>query len=207
MQQALVFHQLIALILMPLIKILQQADIQLLKVVYWHRVAFLDPFFIFLSAAATLITYSVPVLLLIYSYAKKRKVLQRKGWLVLIALTINSAIVDELKKLVHRPRPFVTYSYIHNLVAVSTFSFPSGHTAEVSMLAIALSVLFWGHRWEKALAWSWAILIAYSRLALGVHYPGDVIGSFLISFMVAFPILKGMIHLNFLQIKGKGSKS
>ncbi len=201
MQTTVTLQQFFLLIFVHFFKMLQQADINLLKLINLHRVTFLDPFFIFITDVATIITYSVPIILLMYAYAKHRFVLQRKSWLVLITLTLNSAIVDLLKKLVHRPRPFVTYSYIHNLVPVSSFSFPSGHTAEVSMLAISLSLLFPGPKWGIALAWLWAVLIGYSRMYLGVHYPGDVIGSFIISTIDAFIFIKVMINLGFLQKK------
>jgi undecaprenyl-diphosphatase len=204
MQTTATLQQFFLLIYLHFFKMLQQADINLLKLINLHRVTFLDPFFIFITDIATIITYSVPIILLIYAYAKHRFVLQRKSWLVLIALGLNSVIVDILKKLVHRPRPFVTYPYIHNLVPVSSFSFPSGHTAEVSMLAISVSLLFSGPQWGIALAWLWALLIGYSRMDLGVHYPGDVLGSFIISTFVAFIFIKGMISLDFLQKKEIG---
>lgn len=185
---------------------LQQTDTRLLAFITHHRINSLNPFFIQLTDVATLVTYSIPVILLIYAYAKHLFLLQRKSWLVLIGLTINSTIVDTIKKVVHRPRPFVTYSNIHNLVPVSTFSFPSGHTAEVTLLAVSLSILFPKHKWAISLTWLWALLISYSRMDLGVHYPSDVLGAMAISMLVALTFIKLMTHLDFLNL-GKDEQS
>ena len=180
-------------------KMLQQADIHLLELINLHRITFLDSFFIFMTNVATVITFSVPIILLIYAYSKHRFLLQRKSWLILITLTINSAIVDIIKNIVNRPRPFITYPFIHNLVPIKDPSFPSGHSAEVFMLVISLSLLFPKQKWGIGFAWVWALLIAYSRMDLGVHYPSDILGSFIVAGIVAFAFITLMIHLGFLQ--------
>ncbi len=198
MNQLLFLLQPLELLVLHFFEQLQQTDIRVLAFINHHRLNFLDPFFIQLTGVATLVTYSVPVILLLYAYAKRRFVLQRKSWLLLITLTLTSTIADTLKRVVHRPRPFVTHPNIHNLVAVSTFSFPSGHTAEVSLLAIAVSLLFPKHKWGIAVVWLWAIAISYSRMDLGVHYPSDILGSLIISMIMAFSFIKLMVHLNFL---------
>ena len=178
---------------------LQQTDASVLAFITHHRMNALDPIFIQFTDIATLVTYSIPVILLLYAYLTHRFLLQRKSWLVLITLTINSAIVDTLKKVVHRPRPFVTYRNIHNLVPVNSFSFPSGHTAEVMLLAISLSMLFPKRKWAIAIAWLWALMVSYSRMDLGVHYPSDVLGSVLIGWLVAFTFINLMRRLGFLH--------
>lgn len=203
MHELIFLLRILLTVLTHFFKVLQQADIHLLESIYFHRITFLDPFFIFITNVATVITYSVPIILLIYAYIKHRFLLQRKSWLILIALTLNSAIVDIIKNVVNRPRPFITYPSIHNLVQVHTASFPSGHAAEVFMLAISLSLLFRKQKWGIGFGWLWALIIAYSRMDLGVHYPGDIIGSIIISGMVAFAFIPLMIHFGFLQKKSK----
>lgn len=199
MDQFILLLQFILITLSHFLNLLQQTDIHLLGLINLNRITYLDPFFIFLTDVATLITYAFPIILLMYAYAKHQFVLQRKSWLLLITLTLNSMIVDTIKIVVQRPRPFLTYPFIKNLVTVHTSSFPSGHTAEVSLLAFAVSILFPKHKWGIALAWMWAIIIAYSRMDLGVHYPSDVLGSFIISSIVAFAFIKGMTALGFIQ--------
>lgn len=191
--------QFLFLMLTHFLKELQEIDVHVLEEINHDRFTSLDAFFIFITNAATVVTYSFSIFLLVYAYAKRRFVLERKGWLLLIALTLNSAIADIIKDLVERPRPFVTYRYVHNLVVVHSSSFPSGHTAEVSLLAFAVSILFPKGGWGIIVAWIWAILVAYSRMDLGVHYPSDILGSFVISSIVSFSFIKLMIHLDFFK--------
>ena len=199
MGEFIFIQQFLFLLFTHFFKTLQQIDINVLHFINQHRITFLDPFFIFITDIATLITYSGAVLLLLAAYAKRNFLLKRKSWLLLIGLILNSAVVDTVKSLVHRPRPFTTYHFIHNLVAVHTSSFPSGHTAEVFMLAISVSILFSRHMWAIIFVWCWAVIIAYSRMDLGVHYPSDIIGSVIIGSIVAFAFINLMIKLDFLQ--------
>jgi membrane-associated phospholipid phosphatase len=63
-------------------------------------------------------------------------------------------------------------------------SFPSGHTTFAVAFAIAIYFLARGTRWAIPAAivgLGFAIVVAGSRLYLGVHYPSDVLGSFLVA--------------------------
>ncbi len=199
MYEFLFLQQFLFFLLTHFFKMLQQIDISVLHFINHNRITFFDHFFIFITDIATLITYSTAVLLLLTAYARRNFLFKRKSWLLLIALTLNSAIADIVKSVVQRPRPFTTYPFIHNMVAVHTSSFPSGHTAEVFMLAISVSILFPKHTLALILAWLWAVTIAYSRMDLGVHYPSDILGSILISGIIAFAFINLMVHFGFLE--------
>ena len=80
-----------------------------------------------------------------------------------------------LKNIFVRPRPCDVNTAINLLIPrPSGYSFPSGHTS-ASFAAVA-ALYFSGERkiWKAALAL--AILIAFSRMYLYVHYPTDVLG-------------------------------
>lgn len=192
-------QQFLFFLLTHFFKVLQQIDIDVLRLINHNRLTFFDTFFIFTTDVATLICYSSAVILLLAAYVKRDFLLRRKSWLLLVGLILNSTITDTLKNVIHRPRPFTTYPFIHNLVNVHTSSFPSGHTAEVFMLAISVSILFSQYKWARFFAWCWAVIIAYSRMDLGVHYPSDILGSILISCIVAFGFINLMIKLGFLE--------
>ena len=49
--------------------------------------------------------------------------------------------------------------------------------------AVALILL---RAWRRWLALAMAVLIAFSRLYVGVHYPSDVLGGFLLAYIVSF---------------------
>jgi undecaprenyl-diphosphatase len=98
-------------------------------------------------------------------------------------LAVASAVIAEraLKSVVARDRP-ATAALAHEL----DFSYPSGHVTAATALAIAsiLLVLVARPRRRRALvtlAVAYALLVAASRLVLGVHYLSDVVGAALLA--------------------------
>ncbi len=82
-----------------------------------------------------------------------------------------------------RARPCATVSDVHLLsVCRSGSSFPSAHTT----VAFAVTrVLRWCRpRWSSAL-FAWAAVVGLSRIAVGVHYPSDVIGGAVLGWAAA----------------------
>lgn len=87
-----------------------------------------------------------------------------------------------LKTMTSRPRPYCRSDSIALCVApLDQFSFPSGHTLHaVSFTLIAL-------HYYPALTWlllPFAVLVALSRMVLGLHYPSDVLAGGLIGSFV-----------------------
>ena len=111
---------------------------------------------------------------LLFCIPKTRKV----GLGILTALLIGALITNvTLKPLVNRTRPWVVIEQLHVLVdsGAGDPSFPSGHTT--AAFAFAGAVLFSGiKKGGKILALLLAVLMGFSRLYVGVHYPTDVLG-------------------------------
>ena len=78
-----------------------------------------------------------------------------------------------LKNSLVRERPFITHDQVECAAApLDRYSFPSGHT----MHAVAFAILF--SAYLPVLAWimvPFALLVAASRVILGLHYPSDVV--------------------------------
>ncbi len=101
---------------------------------------------------------------------------RRPGVAVLFALLIGFLCTNLiLKNLVARPRPWLALNGLIPLVAEhDPNSFPSGHTTAAFAFAGAL----WRtapKQWMKWVALWMAVLMGYSRLHVGVHYPSDIL--------------------------------
>ena len=79
-----------------------------------------------------------------------------------------------LKNCIARTRPFLWDPTISLLIEKpSDYSFPSGHT--LASFECAVAIFRYHRKWGIA-ALVFAVLIAFSRLYLQVHYPTDVLG-------------------------------
>jgi undecaprenyl-diphosphatase len=92
---------------------------------------------------------------------------------VLLALLLASLVTDQLlKPMVGRERPYVGTPDVRVIGGrPDDASFPSGHAANAFAGAYVLSAVA---EEPAILWWGLAIVIAYSRVYLGVHYPLDV---------------------------------
>ncbi len=121
----------------------------------------------------------------------------RRGRIVAVLAIVTVTISDQLsasvvKPLIERVRPCHVLGDVHLLVNCSQgYSFPSSHAANVCGQALLIGNFF--PRWRWAL-WILAILVSYSRIAVGVHYPLDVIGG------AAVGMLSGSLMICFNQL-------
>ena len=107
-----------------------------------------------------------------------------------IALVIGLLVCNvTLKPLVMRPRPYDYQADVfHKIIPLLVekqhdFSFPSGHT--VASFEAAVVIALNNRKWGIA-AVVLAVLIAFSRLYLYLHYPTDVLASVVLGTAFAF---------------------
>lgn len=99
----------------------------------------------------------------------------------LLITTLGSVVINRTtKELLHRVRPQLWESIAPEL----DYGFPSGHAMSSMSLVAALVILTWQTRWRWWVLISgsaFAIIIGWTRLYLGVHFPSDVLAGWLVS--------------------------
>lgn len=114
-----------------------------------------------------------------------------------IHMSVTAALGLMLYKLIKnravRERPYITHSAIECASApLDRYSFPSGHTLHAVCFTVMLASYY--PEWTAALA-ALALLIALSRVILGLHYPTDV---------AAGAVLGGLLGLGSLLLAAIG---
>jgi len=73
------------------------------------------------------------------------------------------------------------------------FGFVSSHATNCFALAIFSGLLFKNHyKYMMILMLFWAALVSYSRVYVGVHYPGDIIGGAVLGSIIGFLVFRFM---------------
>jgi undecaprenyl-diphosphatase len=155
------------------------------KIVLWIqqnlRADALDPIVTAITSLGNAGIFWIILTVLLLIFKKTRKI----GLCCALALIFDLLAVNiAIKPLVARVRPYVTLPEILPLGHLSQdFSFPSGHSA--ASLAAAWAIFRTTKRKFGVPAMILALLIALSRLYVGVHYPTDVICGAIIGAVLA----------------------
>ena len=159
-------------------------DFYILDSIQAHlRCAFLDYFMLLLSAIGNHGEIWIFAGILLCFTKKYRKA----GILVLAGLLAGYICGNVLlKNIIARPRPCWLYPDIALLIPTpQDFSFPSGHTLSSVIGAILLT------KANKRFGYGaipLAVLMAFSRLYLYVHYPTDILGGVILASIISFAV-------------------
>lgn len=158
---------------------LDSLDISLLREINVNRITSLDGVFRFITDSGPIIAPLIPITIILFGLFRKQRKIWIKGFMIAAPYLLSSVICNVLKFVIDRPRPYKIYPYIQKLSVGGSGSFPSGHAADVFSIAMIVSIFFPKPSIIIPM-FLWALLVAFSRMDLGVHYPTDVLtGAFI----------------------------
>ena len=137
--------------------------------------------------------------LFIYLIIKKTR---REAWLPIVAIIISVVMSDQIstviKKKVQRFRPthdLVLKDKVHtvNNYRGGNYGFVSSHASNTFCVALLVALILETSIFVTLLLFFWAIVVSYSRIYLGVHFPLDIAFGAILGIIIAL--------LTFLLIK------
>ncbi len=149
---------------------------------------------LFTLTTTWLIFYGIILIIIVKKY-------DRKSLLIFISLALLILFADQfaglLKHTIQRLRPSndPSISQLTHLFFKKggEFGFVSAHAANTFAFAIFSLLLFRNNRYTLFIL-PWAALIAYSRVYLGVHYPGDIVGGAILGTIIGILIYKLLLY-------------
>ncbi len=148
----------------------------------------LDNFFTYVTMLGEQYFIILIVAWLYWNYSKK------EGFILTFLFIVSSMVNTLMKAIFHTQRPFQKLDNFEaqRVHTAEGHSFPSGHTQGAATLFISLAMVF-KNKTFTIVAITLAILVAVSRMYLGVHWPIDVIGGLALACLVIF-ILYNYLH-------------
>jgi len=154
-------------------------EIEILKNLQGLRTGILNKIFEFI----TIIGEEIPMVLIIIIiyFAFDKKFAQKLCYISVTSLSINGII----KNFVKLPRPFVAGDVTCVRPETATgYSFPSAHTHNFATWSTVLALKL-KKFWAAILVGALIILVGFSRMFLGAHYPSDVIVGAILGVLLA----------------------
>lgn len=157
--------------------------------------AWLDQIMMFLSST----TGWIPLYLILFYLLLKNY--RKQIWLVLLAITLTVFFADQITSSLMKPffarlRPsheptLQGLVYIVSNYKGGNYGFASSHAANTFGIATLMWLLLKNYRPWIALLFFWAGFVGYTRIYLGVHYPGDIVAGQCVGLMSALATYSG----------------
>jgi undecaprenyl-diphosphatase len=122
----------------------------------------------------------------IRSRAQLKENISASALAVFAAVTARLAVKPAVVHFFHRARPDILLTNIHRLIppdiADNYRSFPSGHA--IFFFALATVIYHYNKKWGYFFFAS-ALIMGIARVAVGVHWPTDILGGIVLGFLTA----------------------
>jgi undecaprenyl-diphosphatase len=177
-------------------------DMTLFKIINTHHTPFFDWFFLFVSNLGNG-WVMLPLLFVFILWGTPKNRRTHIIFIAVAALSINIICNNVIKQYVDRPRP-VSYFFSPNIVTpteewrlyevhvvgdrLRDHSFPSGHANIIFAVATLMVIIFGIKLWPAFLM---AMMVAYSRVYMGAHFPLDTLGGACIGTVIALAVWRG----------------
>jgi undecaprenyl-diphosphatase len=162
-----------------MIEKLMEWDRELLLYLNGFHADWLDPAMLWMTETLFWLPLYIFLLYLIFKTYKK------DGWIVLLGIAITIFLTDRItsgfmKPYFHRLRPsqeptLVGLVHLVKQYKGGLYGFASSHAANTLGTAMYFFLVF--RKQMKWIVWlfPWAVVMTYTRIYLGVHYPGDIL--------------------------------
>jgi len=182
-----------------MLELLNNFDVALLLWINGHHTISMDQVMLFASAKFTWIPFYLLLLFLIIKKYKYRAILVLLFAAITITLTDQTS-VHLFKNVFQRLRPCHQPEVMEHLRMIigcgGQYGFVSSHAANSFGITAFIALLF-RKRWITIMMIVWGVLVIYSRVYLGVHYPLDVLAGSILGVII------GVITANLFFITDK----
>ena len=187
--------------------LLTPIDVRLFWLINQHHLPLLDWFFLIITNFGNgwVVT---PILILIVINRLPKRVWVKAIVCGTLCLAGSGLISSAIKKSVDRPRPAALFA-TQTIPAVhvvgerlSAHSFPSGHTTTAFAAALLIGMLLGGWWWLGLIL---AVLVGYSRVYLGAHFPFDTLAGAMLGSVFGFGVVVVFVRMRWLCIKPQKS--
>jgi membrane-associated phospholipid phosphatase len=181
-------------------------DIHLFSLINSHHTLFLDKAFLFITWFGNG-WVMVPLVAVIIIIKTPRKYLAVTLLCAALIGTLSGVLNTQAKHFFHRDRPILCFTRLGSMMpecnvpvhvvgpVLKYNSFPSGHSNSVFTAVTILALLFGGYFF---CGYPVAILVAFSRIYVGAHFPFDTLAGALFGCMVALLFIELFRRLKWL---------